>query len=253
MVRLSGPRGAVLTELRLNLETIHGRIEAARQRGEHSADTVALIVVTKAMPPGVFGLLAAAGVTDIGENRVQAAAERRAASPPSLTWHGIGHLQRNKAATAIAVFDAFHALDSLRLADRLESVLASEDRCWPVYIQVNAAADPAKGGVRPPETLAFMKALEHHPHLQPRGFMTMARLDAGEAETRQTFATLRQVRDEVCAAGVGSAPPRGLSMGMSGDYELAVEEGATAVRVGTAVFEGLDPADPRWGAKKEGP
>ncbi len=153
----------------------------------------------------------------------------------------------------MALFDVFHALDSLRLANRLESVLAREERRWPVYIQVNAAADPAKGGVRPEETLAFMKALDEHPHLAPLGLMTMARLGGDESETRQTFATLRSVRDDVCRAGVGATKPEGLSMGMSGDYEIAVEEGATAIRIGTAVFEGVTIAEPRGDAKKERP
>ena len=156
-----------------------------------------------------------------------------------LTWHGIGHLQRNKAAMATDLFDVFHALDSKRLMTRLEGVLSGADRRWPVYIQVNAAEDPAKGGFAPEETLAFVKDVSQQPHLSCRGFMTMGRLDADEADTRAAFRTLREVRDEAVRLGIGAEAPEGLSMGMTDDFEWAVEEGATVVRVGTAVFQGV--------------
>lgn len=250
---MSGPGGDVLTELRRNLENLRRRIDGARRRSPRAAEAVRLVVVTKAQPRAVFPLLAAAGVTDVAENRVQAAETRRPGAPPALTWHGIGHLQRNKAAAATRLFDVFHALDSLRLAARLESVLASEDRRWPVYIQVNAAHDPAKGGVEVEETLAFMRAITEHPHLVPQGFMTMARLDADHTETRRAFATLRELRDDVIRAGIGDQPPQGLSMGMTGDFELAVEEGATVVRIGTAVFEGVSLAQPARESKEDRP
>ncbi|MFV1958086.1 MAG: YggS family pyridoxal phosphate-dependent enzyme, partial [Planctomycetota bacterium] len=195
------------------------------------------VVVTKAAPPWIFGALAETGVRDVGETRVQAAATRRPGAPEGLTWHGIGHLQRNKAGQAVRLFDVFHALDSARLADRLESVLAGDSRVWPVYIEVHAAADPAKAGVAPEETLAFMKDVCRHPHLDCRGFMTMARLGAGEHELRQTFSALREIRDEAGRQGIGDKPADQLSMGMTDDFEIAVEEGATVVRVGRAIFD----------------
>jgi pyridoxal phosphate enzyme (YggS family) len=174
---------------------------------------------------------------------VAAAVERRPHAPPGLTWHGIGHLQRNKAARAVDLFDVFHALDSDRLAEKLESVLVSRGRRWPVYIEVNAALDPAKCGIPPEEALAFVKDVAHQSHLEVRGFMTMAAYGADEATARSTFRTLREIRDEAVRAGVGTEPPAELSMGMTDDFEWAVEEGATVVRVGRAIFEGLeDPA-----------
>lgn len=237
------------TRLRQNLEDVRHRISGARERGEHAAAAVRLVVVTKSAPPDVFGLLQAAGVADVGENRVQAASERRPGAPAGLTWHGIGHLQRNKVARAIDVFDVFHALDSTRLARRLEAVLGDADRSWPVYLQVNAAADPAKGGIAPEETIAFVKELAVLPHLDCQGFMTMGRLESDEADCRAAFALLRELRDDVVRLGVGETAPAGLSMGMTDDYEWAVEEGATVVRVGRAVFEGVwddsDAGEPR--------
>lgn len=210
-----------------------------------------MVVVTKSAPPEALPLLAREGVVDVGENRVQAAAARRPGAPGALVWHGIGHLQRNKVAQAVALFDVFHALDSLRLAERLESVLGGTERRWPVYIQVNAADDPAKGGLSPPETPAFVRRLADLPHLQPVGFMTMARLEGDERETRTAFRTLREIRDDVVRAGRGEAAPTRLSMGMTDDFEWAVEEGATDVRIGRAVFEGVDWAAARAAASME--
>lgn len=228
-----------LPRLGANLAEVHRRVEDARHRGPHAADAVELVVVTKSQPAGIFGPLAAAGVRQIGENRIQSAAARRPGSPAELTWHGIGHLQRNKASLAVDTFDVFHALDSLRLANRLEAVLAERERTWPVYVQINAAEDPAKGGWHPDEALQALEAVAALPHLTPIGFMTMGALVSQESDLRRTFRTLRDVRDESVRRGIGSTPPRGLSMGMSSDYEIAVEEGATCIRVGRALFAGV--------------
>lgn len=231
------PRSA---RIRSNVEALRARIDAASARGAHAADDVTLMVVTKSQPPPIFGPLAAAGVVDIGENRVQSAAARRPEAPAGLVWHGIGPLQRNKARTALATFDVFHALDGMRLADRLESLLAPDGRIWPVYLQVNAAGDEAKSGLAPAEALDAVAALAERPHLALQGFMTMGRLGASEEDLRATFCTLREIRDEAVRRGRGPAAPHGLSMGMSDDFEIAVEEGATVVRVGRAVFRGVD-------------
>ncbi len=232
-----------LSRLTANLRALERRIEAARARGRHAADRVGLLVVTKSAPAAWFPLLAAARILAVGENRVQAAQARRPLSPPGWEWHLIGHLQRNKAARALQLFDVFHALDSLALAQALATVRAGNGAPWPVYIQVNAADDPHKGGIAPAEVPSFVRALADLPSLLPVGFMTMARLGADESETRAAFRTLREVRDAACRSGVGAAPPAGLSMGMSEDFELAVEEGATLVRLGSAVFEGLAQED----------
>jgi pyridoxal phosphate enzyme (YggS family) len=225
--------------IRRNLETVRGRIRSAQGRGRHAAAEVTLVAVVKSAPVALFPALAAAGVRDVGENRVQSAEARRPLAPSGWRWHGIGHLQRNKVARAVRLFDVFHALDSLALAERIEATPVGTERPWPVYIQVNAAADPAKGGVAPPETLDFVKALSRFQRLSPIGFMTMAKEDSTEAEARAAFRTLRELRDEVVRADVGDPPPAGLSMGMSDDFEWAVEEGATVVRVGRALFEGV--------------
>ncbi len=242
----------VVARLASNLAGLRARIEAARQRSPRAADRVELLVVTKQVPVGLYAALEAAGVHEVAENRVQEAERRRPHAPPGWRWHGIGHLQRNKARRAVALFDVFHALDSLELARALDPFLRSGNRVWPVYIQVNAADDPRKGGIAPAEARSFVTSLADLPQLRPIGFMTLAPLsaagaDGGGSAARRAFRTLREVRDDVVRAGVGAEPPAGLSMGMSGDFEAAVEEGATVVRLGSAVLEGLDLSEPVGG------
>ncbi|MDA1194361.1 MAG: YggS family pyridoxal phosphate-dependent enzyme [Planctomycetota bacterium] len=236
---MSPPPDPLLAILRANLAGLDARIEAARVRSPHGASAVERIVVTKSQPAAIYGPLAAVGVRAVAENRVQAAVARRPGAPADLVWHGIGHLQRNKARGALEAFDVFHALDGLALAGRLQDLLAATGRTWPVYLQVHASEDPAKGGFDPEEVPAALQELVSYPSLQILGFMTMAAEAAQESELRRTFRTLRDVRDDAVARGVGTTPPAGLSMGMSADFELAVEEGATAVRVGRAVFDGI--------------
>jgi pyridoxal phosphate enzyme (YggS family) len=230
---------ASFARLRDNVGAVCRRVEDARRRGANAAKSTALVVVTKAAPTGATALLPDAGVRDVGENRVADAATRREGSPPGLVWHGIGHLQTNKARRAVDVFDVFHALDSPRLARCLEDHLAAAGRTWPVYLQVNAARDPAKGGVAPEEAVEFASSLATLPHLDVVGWMTMAREDDSGEAARPAFRALREVRDEAVRRGVGRVPPSGLSMGMSSDFEVAVEEGATVVRVGHAVWDGV--------------
>jgi PLP dependent protein len=250
--------------LRSNLATLRGRIEAARGRSPIAAASVRVVLVTKSVPPACLAWLQGLGVEDVGENRIQAAEQKRAAAPVdlvrSLTWHGIGHVQTNKARRAVALFDVFHALDSIHLADRLEAVLAEEgrppSRGWPVYAQVNAARDPAKGGVAPEEAQRFLEALSDRPHLRVEGLMTMAREtpedareDDGGESARPAFRCLREIRDEAVRRGTGRLAPAGLSMGMSDDFETAVEEGATVVRLGRAAWDGV-PAAPAASATR---
>lgn len=222
------------------IEAAEARIDAARRRTPYAAERVTIVIVTKSVSPTALSLVKAAGRRDIGENRVGDAAAKRESGPRDLVWHGIGHLQTNKAKKAIATFDVFHALDSVRLAEALEPLLAATGRRWPVYAQINAANDPKKGGVEPEDALAFLRHLRRFPHLDVRGLMTMAReSDRGEA-ARPAFAALRGLRDEAVREGL--APSGfGLSMGMSDDFEVAVEEGATVVRLGRTLWTDSTP------------
>jgi pyridoxal phosphate enzyme (YggS family) len=222
--------------LKANLERLSRRIEAARARSRVAAPSVAVVVVTKGVPAPALVPLASLGVRDVGENRVQEAADKRPGAPPGLRWHGIGHLQRNKARKAVDLFDTFHALHSEDLGDRLEAVLAPLGRTWPVHLQVNAAGDPRKSGVPPERALQVLERIAELPHLDVVGWMTMPFLDE---DPRPAFRALREIRDEAVRRGLGRRPAAALSMGMSDDFEVAVEEGATVVRVGRAVWAGV--------------
>src|SRR5437868_4112807 len=166
-VREAHPVRDALSRLSANVAGLASRVEAARARGRHASPSpVSLLVVTKSAPPAAFELLARAGAADVGENRVLDAERRRREAERlrtpdgrPLVWHGVGHLQTNKARRALAAFDVLHALDSLHLADRLEALLAETHSRRPVYAQVNAARDPAKGGVAPEDATAFLHAL----------------------------------------------------------------------------------------------
>src|SRR5262245_600962 len=233
---------AGIDRLRANLTDVYARIAGARARSPRAAPRVTLVVVTKAAPSEALHLLRAIGEKDIGENRVQDAAARRESAPVGLTWHGIGHLQTNKARRAVQTFDVFHALDSPHLADAVDAAVEKGDvpgRRWPVYAQVNAARDPKKGGVAPEDAIRFLTDLRARERLHVVGLMAMAKEeDEGEA-ARPCFRVLREVRDEATRRGLGPEGGLGLSMGMSGDYEAAVEEGATVVRVGRAIWSGV--------------
>lgn len=238
----------IRTRLGANLATVRERIAAAAARGAHAAEAVTLLPVTKAAPQRIFADLLALGEDAVGENRILEARERRQNAPEGLIWHGIGHLQRNKLKVALEVFDVLHGIDSLRLIDPLARQLRTTGRRQAIYLQVNAANDPRKGGFHPDEALEALRVLAQSPHVEVLGFMTMAALGSSQDDARATFRTLREIRDEAVRAGVGQVPPQGLSMGMTNDFEIAVEEGATIVRIGSALLEGLAFPDAASGA-----
>jgi pyridoxal phosphate enzyme (YggS family) len=210
---------------------VRGRIADARARGGHGQD-VTLIAVTKTHGPEAVDAAWEAGVTDVGENRVQEAEQKRPLVRASVRWHLIGHLQRNKARQALH-FDLVHGLDSERLAVALHEAALAAGQTLDVLVQVNVSGEDTKSGVSPSELPALAARLHELPQLRVRGVMTMAPFDAEEAVLRTVFGGARAARDQLQAAGHGA---EWLSMGMSGDYEIAVEEGATHVRLGTMLF-----------------
>jgi hypothetical protein len=195
---------------------------------------VSIVAVSKSVPVDRLADALAAGIDEFGENRVQEA-EQKVARLPGAHWHLVGHLQSNKAARAVALFETIHSLDSPELARRLDRLAVATGRApLPVYVQVNIDRDPAKQGMLPeqlPESLEEIAALEG---LDLRGLMTVGRQVATAAEARTTFAALRRLSERLCAAQPELG--LGLSMGMSDDFEVAVEEGATVLRIGRALF-----------------
>jgi|SRR5579885_1069217 len=213
------------------LREVRDRIEAARVRGGHG-QTVTIVAVTKTHGPDAVQAAYDAGLRDVGENRVQEALPKMDATTAPVRWHLIGHLQRNKV-KSLPRFDLLHSLDSARLADAVDQFAASMGKPIDVLAQVNVVGEESKGGFERAEWDAEAHRMRARSNVRVRGIMTMAPLDANERTLREVFAGARQARDVFRAAGHDATE---LSMGMSNDYEVAVEEGATLVRLGTILF-----------------
>lgn len=195
---------------------------------------VRVVAVTKGHGPEAVRAAAAAGLEDVGENRVQEAmAKQDAAGSVAVTWHLIGTLQRNKARQAVGRFALIHSVDRLDLAGELDRRAAAGPDVQRVLLQVNCSDEPQKGGVEPSGLLPLLEAMAALRHLEVAGLMTMSALTDDLAEQRRAFRRLRDLRDQAERAGYRLPE---LSMGMSGDYTTAVEEGATMVRLGTILF-----------------
>lgn len=219
------------SELPGRVAEVQSRIAAARQRGGHGQD-VRLIAVTKTHGADAVEAAAAAGLTDVGENKVQEALRKQAEVRANVRWHLIGHLQSNKV-KALTHFALCHAVDRTKLADAVHEVGVASPTPLEVLLQVNVSGEVSKGGYEPELLAAEAERLMAHRGLVVRGVMTMAPFEADERLLRSVFAGARAARAVVAAAG---HPAVELSMGMSNDYELAVEEGATMVRLGTVLF-----------------
>ena len=195
---------------------------------------VRVVAVTKGHGPEAVRAAAAVGLEDVGENRVQEAlAKQEAAGSVPVTWHLIGTLQRNKARQAVGRFALIHSVDRPDLATELDRRSGSGPGRQRVLVQVNCSDEPQKGGVEPPGLVPLLAELAQLGHLEVTGLMTMSALTEDSAEQRRAFRRLRELRDEGERAGYRLPE---LSMGMSGDYTTAVEEGATMVRLGTILF-----------------
>jgi PLP dependent protein len=225
--------------LRERLTEVRRRIEECARRAGRSPGEVKLIAVSKTHPPDAVRRAIQAGVGDLGENRVQEADTKISElGRDAARWHLIGHLQANKARRAVALFDLIHTLDSASLAQRLNRLCEEEEREeLPVLIQVDLGREETKSGVTEEELPELVKAVGACRHLRLKGLMTLPPFFDNAELVRPYFRRLRELRDELrerAAFGVGGEGE--LSMGMSQDYEVAIEEGATFVRVGTAIF-----------------
>ena len=218
------------------LREVRDRIDAAVGRGGHQ-QAVTIVAVTKTHGPEAVQAAIDAGLGDVGENRIQEALPKMDAIRSSVRWHLIGHLQRNKA-KAVSRFDLVHSVDSGRLADAINSVGVAEEKPVEALVQVSIVGEETKGGFERAEWEREAQRLRGLTGITVRGVMTMAPLDADEGTLRTVFAGAREARDVFRAAGHDAVE---LSMGMSNDYETAVEEGATLVRLGTILF-GARPA-----------
>jgi len=219
------------------LENVRERVVRACQRSGRRADEITVVGVTKKFPVEVVTAAREAGLRDFGENRAQELISKAQALPGAvqggtIRWHMIGHLQRNKARDVVACADVFHALDSLRLADTLEQRAAEAGRVVPCFVQVNVSGEASKFGLDPGEAAEVVRRLAEYEHLRVVGLMTLASPIADPEDVRPQFRRLRTLF-ETCSS---YAPMTSLSMGMSGDFDVAIEEGATHVRLGTILF-----------------
>jgi PLP dependent protein len=220
-----------------NLAAVELRLLAACRRAGRSRSEVTLVAVTKTVSAAVAALLPGLGVHDLGESRPQEL-WRKAAAVADVHWHLIGHLQRNKIERTLPLIQRFHSVDSLRLLDALEEACRPSSRTLPALLEVNASREASKHGFAPEDVPGLAARLAELKYVRLEGLMTMAAYEEDPERTRPTFAALRTLRNRL-AAELGRSLPH-LSMGMSNDFEIAVEEGATLVRLGTVLFEGME-------------
>jgi pyridoxal phosphate enzyme (YggS family) len=224
-------------EIRDRLGRVRERIDRAARRAGRKAEEVSLIAVSKTIDPPAIQQAVDAGIRDLGENRVQEGAEKISqVTGEGLRWHLIGHLQSNKARLAVRSFHAIQTIDSSGLAARLERIAEEESRHLSVLIQVKLGDEPTKTGADERDLPEIVATLDRTRHLGLRGLMAIPPFFDSPEETRPHFRRLRRTLDKINAGRASERLLTELSMGMSHDFEVAIEEGATMVRVGTAIF-----------------
>jgi hypothetical protein len=219
------------------LAALQARIRSAAAAAGRPDDAIRLVAVSKTFPVEAIRQAIAAGVSDIGENYIQEARGKfEAFQGSAVKWHFIGRLQSNKAKHAVRMFDLIHTLDSYKLALELDRCARRLHKIQPVLIQVNVAGETAKAGVAPEEALPLVRQAAALENIAVQGLMTLPPYFNSPERVRPFFAALRQLRDRIRQAQIAEVGMQELSMGMTGDFEAAVAEGATLVRIGTALF-----------------
>jgi pyridoxal phosphate enzyme (YggS family) len=222
-------------DIAANINTIKQRIATAAARSQRAPDSIKLLAVTKTVSPLYIGKAIDAGISMFGENYVQEAKEKVAAIGKSVQWHMIGHLQTNKAKYAIKLFDYIHSVDRIDLARELDKK-APADHKINILIEVNVSGEKTKNGIPADAAINLIKDISQLKNLSLRGLMTMAPYSANPEDSRPFFSALRNLRDNIIRTGITGIHMEELSMGMTDDFEVAIEEGATIVRIGRAIF-----------------
>ena len=234
---LSSPAiNKIMSDIRSNLESITQRISAAAARAGRDRAEVLLLAISKTKPAQAVALAAEAGQVHFGENRVQESREKIPQLPEHLVWHLVGHLQSNKAKYCPDLFSWIHSIDSISLGREVGRKYREKGKVCKALVQVSVSGEEAKSGCDPEETIRILSALMEEEGIVPAGLMTMPPFDLDPETARPYFRALRQLRDKLIEEGFPKENVKELSMGMTGDFEVAVEEGATIVRVGTAIF-----------------
>ena len=214
--------------MQAQIQVVRAKMAAAARRGCRQIDDITLVAVSKTVPPERVDEALALGVTTFGESKLQEAKAKIPLVSSRARWHMIGHLQTNKARVAVELFELIHSVDSVKLAADLNKWAERVGKTQAVLLEINVSGEPSKFGIKPEDLNAMLDPIVALPRLEVRGLMTLAPFAEDAEKARPYFRRLRELRD---AVGL-----RELSMGMSNDFEIAVEEGATIVRVGTAIF-----------------
>ena len=222
--------------IRENLDIVRKKIEDACIRSGRDPKEVTLIAVSKTKPVEMIGEARSCGVIDFGENKPQELRDKYGLLPKDLHWHMIGHLQRNKVKYVVGRACMIHSVDSLILAQDIDAMAARHEQIMPVLVEVNIAGEDSKFGVPPEKTEALIREMSVLKHIRVRGLMTIAPYVENPEENRVHFRNLRHLCIDIARKNIDNISMYDLSMGMTGDYEVAVEEGATFVRVGTGIF-----------------
>ncbi|HAD19397.1 MAG TPA: YggS family pyridoxal phosphate-dependent enzyme [Lachnospiraceae bacterium] len=219
-----------------NLKDIQQRVADACRRAGRNPETVTLIAVSKTKPAEMLQEAYDAGVRDFGENKVQEMMQKEEILPADIRWHMIGHLQRNKVKYLMGKTELIHSVDSLRLAEEISRLSVKNQICTDILIEVNIAGEESKFGTSRQEAFDLVRAAAQLPGIRIRGLMTVAPYTEHPENNRGYFRKIRELSVDIAAENIDNVHMDFLSMGMTGDFEIAIEEGATHVRVGTGIF-----------------
>ena len=219
-----------------NLRIVEKNIQNACKKANRDRKEVTLIAVSKSKPVSMLEEAYAEGIRCFGENKVQELTDKYAKLPSDIKWHMIGHLQRNKVKYIVDKAELIHSVDSLRLAETIEQEAAKKNVIANILIEVNVAEEDSKFGLKVDEVLFLVEEISKFPHIRIKGLMTIAPYVENPEENRSVFAQLRKLSVDIAAKNIDNVNVEILSMGMTNDYQVAIEEGATMVRVGTGVF-----------------
>lgn len=224
------------TYLMENFQSVEARIQAACDRAGRSRKEVTLIAVSKTKPVEMLQTIYDAGSRDFGENKVQEMCDKIEQLSTDIRWHMIGHLQTNKVKYIVGRVSLIHSVDSLHLAQEIEKQAAKLDVIVPILIEVNIAEEESKFGIHKEETISLVREVATLPHIRIQGLMTIAPYVENPEDNRAYFRGIKQLSVDIARENIDNVSMDCLSMGMTGDYEVAIEEGATMVRVGTGIF-----------------
>ncbi len=223
-------------DIKKNLDLVGKNIEAACAACGRETGEVKLIAVSKTKPLPMLEEAYACGCRDFGENKVQELVDKYEAMPKDIRWHMIGHLQRNKVKYIVDKVFLIHSVDSLRLAQEIEKEAAKKNVCVNILVEVNVAEEESKFGTTVQESVSLVEQIAQLPHVRVRGLMTIAPYVEDAEENRRYFAKMKQIYVDIIHKNIDNVSMEELSMGMTGDYEVAITEGATYIRVGTGIF-----------------